>query len=140
MIFRFVSNGSILHIDLNEIQTISGLTYREEEYAEDSSDNGCRKNYFVGAGRSHGNFTIQLRGHSAPIKILHTGERLKDKALAEKSARDTLTEEEKRYETLHISKIAKHMNKQPNIFEEGRKFKADYEALVAAWYKSRDLK
>lgn len=138
MIFKFVATSGTIHLDVNEIQLISDLSYTEGKYGEDCSDNGFERRFFVGGGRSEGVFSIQLKGQPAPIKVRHEGRRLQDKQAAEQAAEATLTEKEKEYRSLYIRKLCDHMNEQPNTFVEGRKFKADYNALLDAWYKSKE--
>jgi len=139
-IFKFDSSDETIHINLREIQAVSDLNYKEEKYGEDASDDGFKRYFFVGGGRSSGSFYIHLKGKNAPIKITHSGRRLEGKAetLAQKAGENSLTADEKKYPNMHMGKVAAFMNDQPNAFVGARKFKKDYGVLLKEWNRCID--
>ena len=139
-IFKFDSSDETIHINLREIQAVSDLNYDEEKYGVDESDDGFKRHYFVGGGRSLGSFYIHLKGKNTPIEITHSGRRLEGKAetLAERAGENSLTAEEKKFISMHMGKVAAFMNAQPNAFVSARKFKKDYGVLLKEWNRCID--
>ncbi len=134
-IFTFESSDSIIHINLREVQAISDIKYQETAYGEDVYDDGFKRHFSVGGGQSKGSFEIHLKGKDHPFRISHSGSRLEGKIreAAEKAGERSLTAEERKYMSSNVKKVAAFMNAQPNTFIRGKKFKADYKALLKAW-------
>lgn len=139
-IFKFKSGDETIHINLREIQAISDLKYKEGKYGVDASDDGFKRCFFVGDGKSAGSFDVHLKGNNTPIKITHSGRRFEGKAetVVQLAGEKLLTTEEKKFPSMHIDKVVAFMNAQPNAFVRARKFKKDYGALLKEWNKCID--
>ena len=136
-IFEFKAPGPSAHffIDLEAIQVISGLTYKEEPYfanREHGPGGGG-----ISGGQSRGSFNVVLALRVAPMEVTHHG-----------SCQSHDHQDQVAFATQHsitldnggiprrgpeMTRYADHLNQLPDPYKAGRAFQTEYERLVAAW-------
>ena len=136
-IFEFKAPGTPGHffIDLESIQIISGLTYKEEPYVADRDFGPTSGN--ISGGHSRGSFTVSMALRTDVMEVTHGGscqaEKLKDQVAFAKQQGFELENGGIKRHSPDMKKYAEHLNKLPDPYLAGRAFKAEYKRLVAAW-------
>lgn len=122
-------------IDLEAIQVISGLTYKEEKY-QSGGDFGPGSGGISG-GYSSGKFTVTLALRTDIMTITHGGirqiEDYKDRIAFAKEKGFPLVDGGIARHSPEMKQYADHLNKLADPFVAGRAFKAEHKRLVDAW-------